>query len=502
MYANCYRQCRTAIKGVAGHEKDQVVVGGVAPWNPQTTYPGNPDGDWVKYLEDILTILGPTNCDGIAIHAYTHGADPKLIYTDALMNAPFQKRQYNFRTYQDFMKAVPLSMRHLPVYLTETDQDDAWRNENNGWVQRVYGEIDWWNRQTGNQIIRAVILYRWPNVDKWGIDGKAGVIDDFRQAMSHKYNWETVTQAKPGTTTDSRIPDKPKPKPPVEPDKPPVQPPIEPTRPVVDTSPIPFAATGKTAKGLFAAFHRQYGLDLTGYPITDEYVHAESGLKTQEWQRLSTEEWQGAIRLRLVGQEAVDLRARVAKLEKQIAQLRTGGGGPAEPTIVDIIASLPRDAARFVERPLTDIQFLVINHTGVRPEVNADRVAQAQRAKWPGIVGQYFITADGVIQQTNPDDEVVTRDQAWIYNGINIYVAGNFDETVPNAAQMDALAQLCAWLLSKIRAGCGHDQGRQRVHRHPLARHPMDEGQKLEEGPAGTGCARCRSDRQLRRRSL
>ena len=61
-----------------------------------------------------------------------------------------------------------------------------------------------------------------------------------------------------------------------------------------------FQWTGKTAKGLFAAFYRQYGLDLTGYPITDEYVHPQSGLNSQEWQRLSTEEWQGAIRLRLV----------------------------------------------------------------------------------------------------------------------------------------------------------------------------------------------------------
>ena len=69
-----------------------------------------------------------------------------------------------------------------------------------------------------------------------------------------------------------------------------MQPPIEPTRPVIDTSPIPFAATGKTAKGLFAAFYRKYGLDLTGYPITDEYIHPQSGLKTQEWQRLSMEE--------------------------------------------------------------------------------------------------------------------------------------------------------------------------------------------------------------------
>jgi N-acetyl-anhydromuramyl-L-alanine amidase AmpD/regulator of replication initiation timing len=451
MYANCYRQCRAAIKAVAGHEKDQAIVGGVAPWNPQTTYTGNANGDWVKYLEDLLTILGPTNCDGIAIHAYTHGADPKLIYTDAFMNAPFKTRQYNFRTYQDFMKAIPLSMRHLPVYLTETDQDDAWRNENNGWVQRAYGEIDWWNRQAGNQMIRAVILYRWPNVDKWGIEGKAGVIEDFRKALTFKYNWETTVQAKPGATP-AADPDKPKtdqPKPSVDPTTPPEQPPAEPTKSPVDTSPIPFAATGKTAKGLFAAFYRQYGLDLTGYPINNEYTDAQSGLKTQDWQRVSLEEWQGAIRLRLVGQEAVELRAKVTKLERQIAQLQSGAGGPLEPTITDITAQLPRDATRFIQRPPADIQYLVINHTGVRPEVGADRVAQAQRAKWPGIVGQYYITGDGAIQQTNPDDEVVTRDQNWIYNAVNIYVAGNFDESVPTNDQLDALAQLCAWLLNK-----------------------------------------------------
>ena len=475
MYANCYRQCRAAIRAVPGHEKDQVIVGGVAPWNPQTTYPGNTDGDWVKYLEDILTILGPANCDGISIHAYTHGADPGLIHTDAFMNPPFQKRQYNFRAYRDFMQAIPLSMRHLPVYLTETDQDDAWRNENNGWVQRAYGEIEWWNRQPGNQVIRAVILYRWPNVDKWGIDGKAGVIEDFRKAISFKYSWENALQSRPSTTPVVE-PEKPKPEPP--------KPPVLPVTPVSDTSPISFPATGKTAKGLFAAFHRKYGLDLTGYPITDEYVDPQSGLKTQEWQRLSTEEWQGAIRLRMVGQELVDLRAKVGKLERQIAQLQSGGGGPAEPTIVDITANLHRDAARFVKRPLTDIQYLMINHTAVRPEVGAERVAQAQRANWPGIISQYYITVGGVIQQTNPVDEVVTRDQAWIYNAINIYVAGNFDEGVPNADANGCAGAALRLAAEQTQPRRGCDPRCQRVYRHSLARPPMAEGPNLEENLA------------------
>lgn len=448
MYVRCYRQCREAIKAVPGHENDQVIVGAVAPWNAQTTYPENPFGDWIKYFQDILTPLAPNGCDGISIHAYTHGTDPKLIYTDAYMNPPFQNHQYNFRTYQDFMNAIPRSLRSLPVYLTEIDQDEPWRNENTGWVQRAYGEIDWWNRQRGNQVIRAVILYRWSRADQWGIEGKAGVIEDFKAAMNHKYNWETVLASKTAVTE----PTTPTPE---------VVTPVTPGTPVVtpvtpSTEPITFKEVGKSTSGPFAAFHRQYGLDVTGYPLTDIYVNPESGLRTQDWQRLSMEEFGGKIRLRLVGETAIKLgqqvttlQDKIGRLERQISLLQSGIGTLPEPTINDITAQLPRDAARFVKRPASDIQYLVINHTAVRPEVGAERVAQSHARKWPGIVAQYFITGDGQIQQTNPVDEVVERDQPWIYNGINIYLAGNFDETVPGAAQLDALAQLCAWLLQK-----------------------------------------------------
>ena len=120
LYARCYRQCREAMHQV--QPQAQVLVGGAAPWNPSTTYPGNPNGDWVLYFADILKLIGPTNCDGFTLHAYTHGDDPNLIASDATMNAPFQNRRYNFRTYQDFLNAVPASMRSLPCYITETDR--------------------------------------------------------------------------------------------------------------------------------------------------------------------------------------------------------------------------------------------------------------------------------------------------------------------------------------------------------------------------------------------
>lgn len=196
MYATCYGFCRDAIR--AARSDDMVLVGAVAPWNAETQYPGNGNGDWVQYFADILTALGRGGCDGFTLHAYTHGANPALVYGETKMNAPFQDRHFDFRAYQDFMNAVPQDMRDLPCYITEADQDVSWLNRNTGWVQRAYGEIDYWNKQAGNQQIRALLLYRWPNVpgDKWGIDGLAGVHEDFVQAVKQRYRW-TATDSPP-----------------------------------------------------------------------------------------------------------------------------------------------------------------------------------------------------------------------------------------------------------------------------------------------------------------
>ena len=192
-YACCYRLCRYAIRNVPGHEDDEVLVGAVAPWNVQTAYTGNPSGYWLAYQHDILESLGPDNCDGITIHAYTHGTHPDLIYSDAKMGKPFEDDHYNFKVYRDLMRAIPHDMRHLPVYLTEADQDEPWADVNSGWVKNAYGEIDHWNHQPGNQKILCMLLYRWQRGhDRWGIEGKDGVIADYRDAVQQGYTWETA----------------------------------------------------------------------------------------------------------------------------------------------------------------------------------------------------------------------------------------------------------------------------------------------------------------------
>ena len=104
------------------------------------------------------------------------------------MAAPFQERHFQFRAYQDFMHAIPQDMRHLPVYITETDQDHPWENANRGWVQNAYREIDDWNTTPGHQQIRALVLYRW-QFDKWHIENVGGVHEDFKMAMDHDYAW-------------------------------------------------------------------------------------------------------------------------------------------------------------------------------------------------------------------------------------------------------------------------------------------------------------------------
>ncbi len=205
LYARCYKLCRDAIHAVPGHADDQVLVGAVAPWNNQTTYSGNANGDWVQYFQDLLNLLGPNGCDGITVHTYTHGSDPNLITNEQRMNAPFQNRRYHFRAYQDFMQAIPATMRQLPVYITETDQDDPWQDNNTGWVQRAYGEINAWNQQASNQQIRALILYRWPNIDRWVIQTKGGVINDFRQAVNNDHRWRVAVLSTLGINAGDQV---------------------------------------------------------------------------------------------------------------------------------------------------------------------------------------------------------------------------------------------------------------------------------------------------------
>ena len=543
MYAEAYRLCRAAIHAVSGHAEDQVLVAGPAPWNTHTTYPGNEIGDWVRYFRDVLLILeGPDTCDGFALHAYTHGADPALLSSEERVGQPgFTAYRWHFRTYQDFLAVVPPNMHHLPVYITETNQGDTpWLDQNSGWVQRAYGEIDAWNRNPDNQAIRALILYRWPQVsgDRWGIQGKNGVIDDFRAALQNDYKWRTTPPAPSYRVrwlthnTPAQMPQRqvvtvqlqlrnagfnrwvkdgqhpvrlgyrwfaasnPSGQPIAEgiganlPNDVPSGADVSLTAQVTapdalgqyllkwdlvehgvtwfadrGSTPLNVAvqvtqeqeythpATGKVIRGPFLQFYRQYTEAITGAPISDQHVDANSHLNTQYFQRVAMEEHeQNKIRLKAAGEAMYEWGRRLAELQAEVERLRsiTGAGVPP-PSMQDVVNSLPRDADRFHHRTAMDVRYIVINHTAVAPDVPLERIAAAHRQRgWPGISYQYFVDGDGRILQTQPLEEAISADQPWLAQGINIAVAGNFDQVIPTDAQMDALARLIAWLLQEL----------------------------------------------------
>lgn len=182
-YARCFNQVYRAIKEV--QPESTVALAAIDPTNAAM-------GDCRQYFWDVLANVEAV--DGIALHAYTHGPDPQLIIDPMRFDRPPLTWQfYHFRMFETFMEAIPESLRHLPVYLTETNHlyrtgegDWGWVNQNKGWVWAMYQRVDEWNRRGGQQILCA-LLYRYPQIDPWAIGDKDQVIEDFRQAMGLGY---------------------------------------------------------------------------------------------------------------------------------------------------------------------------------------------------------------------------------------------------------------------------------------------------------------------------
>jgi len=415
-YAKAYKKVRAAIHAAPGHENDQVLVAGVAPWNPLTTYPGNENGDWVKYFSDTLELIGPSQCDGITLHAYTHGADPNFIESEARMNPPFDAYHWHFRVYQDFMHAIPNTMRHLPVYITETDQgDDPWNNANTGWVKRAYQEIDNWN-QNNPQKIRALILYRWPKLDKWYIEGKQGVIDDFGEALTLGLKWTTEGEQPPDLSEYWRRLEE------LETQKQAIQGDIDAALALSETLTEEETTLEQAAPDLENVAHLRQMLD---------------GLE----------------------QEIADLETELAQVVPVIPP-----GAVSPPPIRDIMADLPQHPSqRWPTRDLSAIRRIVIHHTMSDPNVDPKVLAlQAVNQNKPGMPYHFLITGDGVINQTQPLTRIVQQNMSSGVNeminadSIAVALAGDFrrnQDVEPGDVQRQAAAALIAWLISQQRLG-------------------------------------------------
>jgi murein DD-endopeptidase MepM/ murein hydrolase activator NlpD len=201
LYAECYAKVWQQIHSLPGHEDDQVVVAPLAPFN-DLPWAANQSVRPLDYFAELLDELLKSDVvpvDALALHAYTHTSDPELIFSERMFGdgtGPLYDHHYEFRIYRDFMNTIPEDLRHVPVYITEASpiyQDEeettlGWPDANLGWIQNAYWEIYNWNAISGNQQIRALLLYRWMG-DAWTIEGKYGLYADFQAAMDHEYIW-------------------------------------------------------------------------------------------------------------------------------------------------------------------------------------------------------------------------------------------------------------------------------------------------------------------------
>lgn len=160
----------------------------------------------------------------------------------------------------------------------------------------------------------------------------------------------------------------------------------------------------------------------------------------------------------LSGQQA-QLQAQMQQLSTQMMPLPTPSAPSTPlpvakpvPPIQNITDQLKRDPnQQFPTRSLDQIQMLIIHHTAVAPTVGADRIAahRVDKQGWPGIGYHYFITSEGLLQQTNELTTVASHAGDYNPMAVGICFAGDFTQTPPTPAQIEAGAQLIAWLLGE-----------------------------------------------------
>lgn len=197
-YADCFNACYAAIKTVrrdtstALSASVNVCVAAIAPWDITSGI------DWLVYYRRMLDAI--SDCDGLAVHGYTHGAAPSLISSTEKVHGWF----WHFPVIYQTIEAIPPKFARKPVHVTETNQgDNAWLDINHGWVKDAYANVNAYNQLTNTQKILSLSLYRWRG-DKYEIFSKSQVQDDFRQAVAKGYFSPMPTPPQPPIPDTSR----------------------------------------------------------------------------------------------------------------------------------------------------------------------------------------------------------------------------------------------------------------------------------------------------------
>jgi hypothetical protein len=131
-YAESYNQVWAARPPGA-----RMFLGAIDPFNPGW-------GDWRESWRWVMDEIA--GCDGLAMHAYTHGPDLSRIWGHQKFgDAPLTGVYYDLRVLESQMAIVPTWARSKPVVVTETnhfvraDGEIGWMDVDGGeWARRAY----------------------------------------------------------------------------------------------------------------------------------------------------------------------------------------------------------------------------------------------------------------------------------------------------------------------------------------------------------------------------
>jgi hypothetical protein len=408
VFGRMLRRTRDAVKSV--DPQALIVTGGLASGNP----------NWLKTV--ISSQGGNLPADIVAFHPYGQRPDPDwpnpnwaFGYVGTLLNNYYKIGQ------------------NKPIWITEmgVKEGDLGNNREQvaEFLRRYYRTI----LKKFSDKVQELFWFCYSDgmVPPFGLVEANGnrkpAYQAFRQAVNARAQWQPQ-----GQTANTVTAPPPPPTPVVQPPPPPPPAPVQPSPP-----PAPVVAPAPPVE--------------VAAPQVAQLLQQTSGLQNRVAQLEST-------LAQLVNQQQ-QLQNLVQQLLSQPATPPSTSAPtppPAAkptPTIQNITNQLKRHPSQqFPGRQLSWISLIIIHHTAIAPTIGADRIAEHRVDKqgWPGIGYHYFISGDGIIQQTN---ELTTEaSHAGSYNSASIGVcfAGDFTQVGPAPAQLEAGALLIAWLIHQL----------------------------------------------------
>ena len=135
-------------------------------------------GDWRQCWRWVMDNI--TDCDGLAMHAYTHGPELGLIEGHRqFSDAPLTGVYYDLRVLESQQEIVPPRFQSKPIVVTETNHftrengDIGWDSDTGEWVRQAY-------RYFAQRGVQGACLFRF-NHNDWRFGDKPQVLEALRE---------------------------------------------------------------------------------------------------------------------------------------------------------------------------------------------------------------------------------------------------------------------------------------------------------------------------------